>query len=170
MSHQDDCTDATESGLPRHIANAKAGDVAAKRRLLEIFCWCADNKRPVYPQLLEYMSEQLTLSLDSKDLHKALGINLGGRREKNRPPNPELKLRNEMLAMEVHDELMKIPTPKQAPIFVDVGNRLGFSKDQVRNAYIDLENDPLVNNLPPYPHQAGGGDKPVKKPRGARKM
>jgi len=149
-------TDATLAALPKYIEQAYKGDAIDKRRLLEIFCACVDGNRPVYPELLRYLSKQFAAALDGKELAKELGKHLAGSKEKNRPQDPDNEYRDIELAIAV--DRRRGDERDGRPIGVtkalnEIATERNLSRDTVRKAWEKYRAHDLVTNEAPCPQE-----------------
>jgi hypothetical protein len=118
MVDWDSADDAALRVLPATIKRAEAGDRKAALRLLDVYCWLVRSGRPVYPELQEYLARCFTSLLDGLPADDALHL----KNPRHRPPDPHIRLRDEMAAFMV-DILRAEGTPRRTAI-----EKVGFAR------------------------------------------
>jgi hypothetical protein len=125
----EDYEDITPHILPKLIVSAKAWDAEAARRLLGIFCGCVDSNRPVYPELLVYLSVCLGAIADGADVNRALHV----ARPKHRPPSSEKTRRDEDLVIQVQQ--LRADGKYRVDAIAEVADKNGLALDTVEKVY-----------------------------------
>jgi len=92
-----DYEDVTYRLFPGDITSARDGDYLAAARLMDLFQSTVEAGKPLAPELLRYFAEGFRQILAGAD--PALALHL--KKPKGKPPDPEMWVRDGMLALAV---------------------------------------------------------------------
>jgi len=161
--------DATLKALPKTIAEAEAGDPNAKRRLLDIFCAMVDANETPYPELLSYLSRQISAALIGGYATKELGKTLLGG-PAHRRAAPETAFIHETVAWRVA-ELRASGMSREDAVSQTAEDlqELGLDDDAVLRAYKDCSKRADFKRLeklllPDKPKKQGSGSSRLRTP------
>jgi hypothetical protein len=134
MEEYEDVT-FTQKNIKRTIKLARAGDVNAAKRLLEIYCMAMsrqNRKSPICPFLLNYVAKcfECILADDASDVRACLNL----KHKSRRPNRPDKWVRDLRLAIEVEDRRLKGLSYEDAVVEV-VGLGMGASQRTIERAY-----------------------------------